>query len=361
ITSISPGRRSVPLFVNGLPLDLSKEKWAPIIGIILDTALKKEFLFSSIDKKLFEDTITTFQRIGLNPYSKKIGNIYLMKGHKVTSDLLFLGGIGIKKKQINSNLILPSWVFKTNKNYQAIILAKFLDTEGSVCRKKSAVRITQCTNIKVTNEEKKYIFSNCKETEIKPSSVMSKLLFFNQMHNNLKEKVISQPPLILVSIQLLLRLNHINSHLYPLRIVVDSKDNVSALWNLHIQTNEDIRKFYVLCGNYISIPYKKNQLEKIMKGKKVFGLPRGLRKTYYLIHAHMLQKEKGYFTIKDVIKATSKSSKSVYNELGEMEKLGLIQSVFKKGHIKYRKITELGENYLIKNNCNLEEYNSLFN
>ncbi len=359
VIAINPGRRSKSLKVDGFPLDLSNEKWASIIGIILDSRLRKEFVFCSTDKNLAEYVKNSFEKVGLRPYFKSDDEKYLVKGHSVVKDLLFLCGINTREKQISSNICLPAWIFDTNREYQAIILAKFLDTEGYVCEKKGTVCIAQCNRIILDDSEKYSVLSSSRSTIIKPSNVESKMIFFGKIDANIQEKILENVPLILVSTQLLLRNQGINSHLYPLRLTIDSKGNVSALWNLKIQTNNDLVKFYKLCEPYITIKYKLARLISI-KDKKTNLLPRQLKKVFYLKHAQILEQRTGFFTVSEMIAFTNRAAKSVYNEIGALEQKGYFYSIFKNGHIKHRKLTLLGKQYLDENNCSLEEYDSLF-
>lgn len=360
IISISPGKKAKNLCVNGLPLKLSRKKWANIIGIILDTCIKKEFIFASIDENLAEEVRTSLITVGIDPYFKRKKETFIVKGHSVIRDILTISGIDTRKKQIFSNLCLPPWIFKTCQEYQAILLAKFLDTEGSVEKQKRMIRFSQCINLTISKENCKFISRNSKMVLIKPTKTPSQHLIFNNLNNEFKKNVLKNPPLILISIQLLLRLNMINSNLYPLRISVDSKNNVSCLWNLHIQTNQDLQKFHKLCAEYITISYKKEELETLVKNSNRDCIPKKLRTSFYLLHAKNIQNIKGYFTILDLIKTTKKTKKTVYNAVSYLKNIGLINHNLKRGHTKLRKITLVGEKYLQKKTISLKEFNQFF-
>ena len=344
------------LNIKQFPIDITDKAWAPIVGIILDTCLKKNFLFSSMDQNLANNVHKSLREIGINPYFKKVGNNYKIKGTNTVRDLLYISGINTKEKQISSNICLPPWVFKTSRKYQAIVLAKFLDTEGYVCKSKGAVRFAQANRIYVKPNELNFLLRKFSQ-EFIIGKTSTKRVNFQQLTGQLKENVLSSPPLILITTQLLLKHNRINSHLYPLRVNIDGQENISALWNLNIQTNKDIATFHELCGLFISISYKKQRLGDALKTN--FPLPKGLSKHFFLSHALSIQKLKGSFTVSDLITSTRRNKKSVYNEVGVMENKGLIYSDFKKGHVKHRKLTEAGKAIINEKECSLDSYETI--
>tara|TARA_Y100000310_G_scaffold324581_1_gene386600 strand:- start:12730 stop:14253 length:1524 start_codon:yes stop_codon:yes gene_type:complete len=359
VIAISPGKKSKSLKIKGFPIDFSDEKWAPVFGIILDTCLIKEFLFSSIDINLANYVFNSLKQVGLDPYFKKVKNHYYIKGHNVIRDLMFISGIKSKEVQISSNITLPSWIFNTSNKYKAILLAKFFDTEGSVCRNKGSVRFTQATRLSLDPSEKMFFRKKARKFTIKPSETKLSTLNIGNYSSKLKEKVLANVPLILVSIQLLLRELGINSHLYPLRITLDSKGSYSSLWNLHIQTNRDLNNFYLLTKSHLSIRYKLRRLSKIECNFNR-PLPKGIRKSFFLAYAKKIELEKGYFTIPDVVHSSNRNKKSVSNEIGILERTGFVYTRYKVGHTKHRRLTRLGNDFLNENDLNLELFNTLF-
>jgi hypothetical protein len=358
VIALSPGRKSKELKINGFPLDFSEEKWAPIFGIILDTCLTQSFLFSSIDKDLANYVLNAFKKVGLNPFFKKKNNNYFIKGHNVIRDLLLISGINTRESQISSNITLPAWIFNTSQKFKGILLSKFLDTEGSVCKNKGSVRFTQATRVYLNSLDKYLFLRNANDFVIKPGDTKLRALFYLNYSRGLKEMIFCNPPLILICIQLLLRDLSINSHFYPLRIILDSNKNYSSLWNLHIQTNQDLNRFYQLTKDYISIKYKLQNLMLVTKKRKDI-LPKDIRKSFYLNHARKIELTKGYFTIADIINTSRRNKKSVSNTIGLLERKGYIFSFLKSGHTKHRRLTEQGRNYVIGNKLDLDDFNRL--
>ena len=139
-----------------------------------------------------------------------------------------------------------------------------MDTEGFVSRGRGGIRIAQASLIELTKEEKEFVLMNSKTRIIKPSNKESKVIVFSKLNKNFREKVLSNPSLILLSIQLLLRKYGINSKMYPLCVYISSNGIASISWHLAILGFDETNKFYDLCGNYISINYKRNNIKEIL-------------------------------------------------------------------------------------------------
>jgi len=177
---------------------------------------------------------------------------------------------------------------------------------------------------------------------IKPSNKKSKVMLFSKLNNDLKEKVLCNPSLILLSIQLLLRKYRINSSIYPLCVYISSNGIASISWHLAIFGFDNIKKFYELCGDYISIKYKKDNLKDILIKQKLKCLPMGLRIPYYLANALEVQNKKGYFTVGDIINISNKKRKTVYDTIGYLAQLNLISVTNKNRRVKSWNITQEG-------------------
>lgn len=255
--------------VNGLPLDLTNKNWAYLFGIILDCHIK-QFKIKIENKEFSNKIIEIMDNIGIK-YNFHNDNLFdIIQGPSIVSKILSISGIEINKRQILANNVFPSWIYKNcNKEYHAILLSKILDTEGCSPMRNSMIRIAQSNFLDITNDEKKFIFESCKKTRILPSGAKSDILLFSKLNEDLKEKVISNPPPILISIQLLLRKYKINSILYPFNVYISSNNLASSSWHLNIQDFESIKRFYNLCGEYISIPYKKQRIEVYIRKKSL--------------------------------------------------------------------------------------------
>ncbi len=169
------------------------------------------------------------------------------------------------------------------------------------------------------------------------------------------------PPLILISIQLLLRKYRINSKLYPIRIYILDNGRASISWHLAIIGFNEIRKFYDLCKDCIRVDYKKENIKKILDNQKERCLPIGLRIVYYLINAKKIEDERGYFTSKNLIEITKRIKKTVNNTISYLAQLDLIECSNKTGHLKHWILTEKGMKYLDRTNQNKENWDYLFN
>jgi len=125
--------KSKCISINGLPIDLRDEKWALIFGIIPDSNLK-EFTFVAEDKEFANAVIYALIEAGIDPYVKNQDNLVKIKGHSIIGCILNIGGAQRNERQLIANNCLPFWIFSCSKKYHAILLSKFLDTEGHVSK-----------------------------------------------------------------------------------------------------------------------------------------------------------------------------------------------------------------------------------
>jgi len=352
--------KSKSIRINGLPIDLRDEKWALIFGIIPDSNLK-DFTFVAEDKDFADVVIRALIDVGIDPYIKNQYNLVKIKGHSIIGHILNIGGMQRNGRQLIANNCLPSWIFSCSNKYHAILLSKFLDTEGYVSKNRGGIRIAQASLIDLAKEEKEFVLINSKTSIIKPSNKQSKILIFSKLNESLKEKVLSSPSLILLSIQLLLRKYGINSKIYPLRVYISSNGNASISWHLTIIGFNEICKFYDLCGDYISIKYKRDNLKDTLNKQKIRCLPMGLRIPYYLINALEIQNKKGFFTTKDIIGISNKKRKSVYATVGYLAQLNLISVIKKDKRIKFWNITKECMKILTETCENKERWDYLLN
>tara|TARA_Y100000310_G_scaffold255534_1_gene263012 strand:- start:5094 stop:6635 length:1542 start_codon:yes stop_codon:yes gene_type:complete len=359
VVQLKPSIKSKYININGLPFDLRDEKWALIFGIILDTNMKTFTIFAE-DKDFAHEIVSTFNEVGIEPYVKNLGNLVKIKGHSIIGHIVNIGGIEVNYKQLIANNFLPLWMFSCSRKYHSILLSKFLDTEGYVPNSLSGIRIAQASLIKLTKEERGFILLNCKVNIISSSNKESKVVIFSKLDENLKEKVLSNPSLILIGIQLLLRKYGINAKIYPVNVYISSNGIASISWHLAIFGFDNIRLFYDLCGKYISIKYKRDNIKKILNGQKLSCLPRGLRIAYYLFNAVEIQNSKGFFTTKDLIERTKKNKKTVYDTVGYLAQLNMINVIKKNNRIKLWNITERGIKKLNDTCQDTEKWNYLF-
>lgn len=353
VIQINASIKSKAIQINGLPIDLRDEKWASIFGVILDTHLKK-FKFVVENRDFAEYVKSSLQKIGIEPYFQDQGNLVKIEGHAIMGYLINIAGIETNKRQLIANNHLPCWMFFCSRKYHGILLSKILDTEGYVPNGNKSIRIAQASFIDLTKDEKGFVLSNCEVRTIKPSNKESKVVIFSKLNKKLREKVLLNPSLILLSTQLLLRKYGINSKIYPIQIYISTNEIASISWHLAIIGFNEIRKFYDLCGDYISIKYKKENIKKILANQKSKCLPQGLRIVHYLINGKKIQDEKGHFTTKELIKITRKKKKTVYNTVGYLAQLNMIKVLDKERDIKLWNLTKKGARQ-IENVCQDKE------
>lgn len=359
IIEIRPGKRAKSLKLeNGLPIKLNDNKWASIFGIIFDSYLKK-FNFATIDRMFIKEINQNLNQIGVCSFIINEKSIYKTGGQSIIGNLISLAGVSIDKNQLSSDNSLPKWVFScTSEKFQKILLSKIIDTEGCAPDKRGMVRIAQSIKLDLSFDELNLVLSKSKKYMIKPSEVVSHITSFSKLPKESQDKFLSNPPLILISTQLLLRKYKINSQLYPLDVSFSVKGMPAARWHLIIQGYTSIGKLYELCNKFLTM--KKEKFESYLSDRKRICLSKGLRISHYLINALKIQNNQGYFTTKDLIKMTKKNKKTVHNTVGYLARLNLIKTTDKGDNIKLWKITGKGMEHL-ENVCqNKEDWDYLF-
>lgn len=350
ITSIISGRRSNVLYLKqGFPIRLDTNEWAFIFGVIPDSHLKK-FSFWSVNEKFVKQILDNLREIGLT-------NLNIKKENRKTEDsqiisiLLSLSGIDIHKNQLYCNNPFPIWFFNTRKEFQQIVLSKIIDTEGNF--NKRMIRIAQSNSINLSKEEIKDIIPKNKRYIIKQSNSLIHIQNFSQLSNELKSKVLSNPPLILITSQLLLIKNRIYSTLYPTRITISNSSTTSE-WQLIIQGYGNLKRFYEISNEHLIL--KISKLKDYLKNKQNH-LPKNLSKAYYLLNALEIEKQKGHFHIKEVIESCKKKDKTVYNIFRILIVNNYIQKIGKKGRFNRFIISVKGREFL-KDYPDFDEFKS---
>ena len=192
------------------------------------------------------------------------------------------------------------------------------------------------------------VLKNSKKTIIKPSGAKSYALIFSKLNDELKERVLNNPSYVLLSTQLLLREYKINSTIYPINVYISNNNLCSISWHLSIDTFKDVERFYENFGEYISIPYKKenisNSLQQHIKSQSF--LPSKLRYAYYLLIMSKIEKLKGYFYTRDIINKYGLRKKTVITTIGELKANNFVVKIGKQGRFHKMKITEKGRNII---------------
>jgi len=346
IISIKMATSTNMLKIKGLPIKLNKKEWAIVFGSILDSWPKK-FNVLVEDDDLRYDLIDGLISIGIIPSITKSGKHIKVNGHSVIGQILSISGININEKQIIANNPLPLWIFnKCDKEYHSMIIGKVLDTEGHSNKHKPHIRVAQSSLMKINKEEKRFILKNSKRTVIRPSGATSYVLLYSRLDEILKEKVLDNSSLILLSIQLLLRKYKINSIIYPINVYISSNGLCSISWHLSIIGLNNVKRFYENFKDYISIPYKKRNILESIKKNLRNHIDNNTSIAYYLLYASELEKMNSYFNIKEVTKICPKSKKTVYNKFGKLISQDYVRKIKKEGKFNLLKISEKGNNFL---------------
>ena len=109
---------------------------------------------------------------------------------------------------------------------------------------------------------------------------------------------------------------------------------------------EDVKRFYENFGEFISVPYKKENIKNALKRKKEEHLYKNVAKAYFLSLAQYIENKKSFFNIKEITKICDKKPKTIYNAFGKLISKGFIEKVGQEGRFDKLKISEIGHKYL---------------
>ncbi|MEK6835198.1 MAG: hypothetical protein AABX61_02975 [Nanoarchaeota archaeon] len=360
VISIGPMGESHLMHVNGLPIDLRKEEWAYLFGVLLESWIKR-FKFVAKDKLFAEEINKNLEKVGVKPYFK-FKELFHVYGHSVIGNIISIAGLNVNKSQIIANNTIPFWIItKTNKKYHSILLSKILDTEGNSYSKRHNITITQSSHLPLKEDELNFILNKSKKTIIKASGATSYTISLSELSESIRKKVVLNPPLVLISIQILLRKYKINSSIYPSVVYISENNLASINWHLNIQGFFDIKRFYDLCKDFITISYKKKNIEENLSKSKETHMSMNLRSLYYLINAFEIENNKLYFTSEDLFKITKKSKNEINHAIWDLHNLRFIKQIGKESRFRKLVISEDGKSYLINKNINnKEEFSNIF-
>lgn len=329
ITSIRT-RSSKTFKINGFPINLTDENWAYVIGCLPDAGIERFDLYSNDCGRLAE------MREKLN----LIGNQFSIFDNRVVGNRIFarLVSIGIGKCKENDadNVVLPYWIFsETSDRYKIILVAKIFESEGYFNNNSRQITITQSNKICLTKNEEQIITQLSKPYIIQRSGTKILKLNIGRIPENIQVTISSQPSLLLISLQLLLKKMEINSTVNPEFIYIKSNNAVKVMWNLRI-FGEDMNKFVRMCTPYIVTD------KFALFSKRRQCLSRNTRFSFYLTGAKDIESQLGYFTVKLIIQKTGRCKKSVYNTIPLLRKAGLIKNIGSIGKENSYRITSEG-------------------
>lgn len=207
------------------PIKLDSELGALFLGNYPDASMKSGEFFSK-DKELFSDLIKYYGiYVGYTKPTLWKSNIDHMQLSGIIPMLYEALGLEIYHTQIFSNNALPHWVFHSSSEFQRILLRRLWDTEGSapVCGKMclgQSVVLKEIEDYIPLYPERKS-FTDCRD----------------------KEKILGNPPNLLVSAQLLLYKFGIVSCIKPHRLYRKKNGWTVCDWHLTITRYPNLKKF----------------------------------------------------------------------------------------------------------------------
>lgn len=229
-----------PIKKPKFPINLNTNFGAVLLGIYPDATIRVG-KFVSKDIEIFSDLKKYFMDdIGYTKITVwKKGSMHNMQLSPILKILYKLSGIKTNSRQIIADNGLPYWVFDSTKDFQKLLLRKLWDAEGSAPVSKKMC-FGQSIAIKDFNE---YI------------PLYPRRKAFTQIKN--KRKILSSPPNLLVSIQLMMLKFDIVSYIKPHRIYRKKNGLIVCDWHLIITRYPNIKNFF----NHISFGLKRKQIK----------------------------------------------------------------------------------------------------
>ena len=240
VTSLrnSGGARTGVVDHPRLPMNLATPWGAKLIGYRLDANYRTS-AFTNKNPVLHED----YRRA----VSEVVGNIQIRKtkikgssftpgiylrtnvGNLVTM-LMTVAGLDNTRDQRKANNPVPLWLFLCSTDIIAAFLAALWDAEGSVHKR----------DLKLRQAVELLRLKSGMHIPYWPDSVHLK-----ELDASTYDQVLEHPPRILTSTALLLAGLGIACHVTPERLS-DTRNGISAYWQLRIMRNDSVRTFYEL-------------------------------------------------------------------------------------------------------------------
>ena len=302
ILYVKPSSSSKVIRVK-FPLNLVSREGAIILGCFPDVGILR-YSFYSKDRELVEEFREAAKKL-LGEFKdeepkKDSKNRYKYYATNFLRDVCDIAGYDATEKQIVGNNPIPLWIFLSPHDFLRVYLQKLWDTDGSVGNDK--LKFAQSTAFSLP-------FDNFLEL----SSIA-----FGKIPARFKGLILKRPPLLLVSMQLLLTSMGIISRIYPERVKSAKDELIHCEWSLRITSYRNINAFAEKIN--FGLKRKRKKLETLLSnsGKRII---RKERKYMDLLRAI---KRRGCIKTKDASKVLNLSLVSGYNYLNDLIVRGLV-------------------------------------
>lgn len=338
VITLKPSSSSKVIQIIGLPINMCSREGAIILGSFPDVGISR-YVVSSIDEIFvddfreashkilgnFEDTVSPF-RGGLKRYYAT----------NLLRDICDISGYNTTIKQVISNNPVPLWVFSAPEQFLKLFLSRMWDADGTVDKRSKKLRFSQAFIINSTLL-KEFIKNQKKES-----------ITFKSLPGELKTIVLDNPPHMLISMCILLKMIRIDSRIHPERIYITKDRLPRCEWSLRITSYKNIESFSKKVG--FGLERKKENLESLLKSYRRI---QRRRERYFILLKEI--KEKEFITNGDAAKELALSKGGAYLNLRLLKRKGLISYERRKlNRGNYRpwgfvyKITNKGRNWMRK-------------
>ncbi|MFQ5836518.1 MAG: hypothetical protein ACE5HG_01565 [Candidatus Bathyarchaeia archaeon] len=229
-------------------MDLRNVHAAAIMGYVGDAKIDDYTLLIG-QKECFKDFETcvyeAFGKIRIGNYDA--GSIEHHHVSKLLSYVLSIAGYDVSKRQTAADNPAPLWFFIMDDSFKGAYLRRFWDAEGS---SPSLTRRSLVLSQAVRVDIKNFISQTIKK------------ITFRRLPDSARKVVLINPPLSLISAQILHMSLGIVSQVKPEVINVSKDGETSALWKLFIYGKDEMEKFHDKIG--FGIKQKMNALNRYL-------------------------------------------------------------------------------------------------
>ncbi|GEM_PF-3246611 len=303
-----------PLAVR-FPLNLESPFFGHIIGLSFDSSLSR-YCFVNSNPELIFKAKSMFESFGFSCKIANFGGMQKIWLGTLATKLLELSGFTIMA-QIKANNPLPKWaVYSKNPEFLSALLASIIDAEGNINKK--SIRVCQNT----AHPEIDSSLFEFQKFKVLPVSTTSFIYLVPPAKKvELFPVITRKPPLLLVSLQILLNQLEVESSLAIAKIYVKKSGEVGSAWHLRIFSQKNLESVYGLTKAHL---IKKPALEQTLNGytRKYVSKP-GQRIQDFIKLAKL--SEKPLFTSRDLMKLSCRKKKTIINMLSTMESKGIIK------------------------------------
>jgi len=313
VVTLKPSSNSKIIKINKMPINMLSKDGAIILGSFPDIGVHR-YVLSCKDVELIDEFRKASHNLlgNFKDHQPQLNNgMTRYYATNLLRDVCNTAGYDTDIKQVITNNPLPLWVFSSPAHFLSLCLRKMWDTDGTIGKKDKKLKFSQTV---VTDFG---LFTN----SIKSSGERD--TSFRDLHREIKIILLDNPPRLIVTMQLALKMMGIESRIYPERAYITKDKICHCEWSLRITSYKNIQNFTKKVG--FGLGRKKRNLEILLKSYKRIQTK---KKHYFTLLKEI--RRRGFITNRKAAKVLTLSQASAYLYLTKLRNEGFISFERKK-------------------------------